>query len=97
VPRLVFHPDVSVEIRASYSWYQELAEGLGDDFLDELESAYEAILEFHQTWPFFQKGFRRFLLSRFPFSVIYRMNGDTIYIVAVMHHSRKPGHWHART
>jgi toxin ParE1/3/4 len=49
MPRLVFHPDVSAEIRASYSWYQELAEGLGDDFLDELESAYEAILEFPQT------------------------------------------------
>ena len=42
--KLVFHPDVSVEIRASYSWYQELAEGLGDNFLVELESAYEAIL-----------------------------------------------------
>jgi toxin ParE1/3/4 len=49
MPRLVFHPDVSAEIRASYSWYQELAEGLGDDFPDELESAYEAILEFPQT------------------------------------------------
>jgi toxin ParE1/3/4 len=61
VPRLVFHPDVSTEIRASYSWYQELAEGLGDDFLDELESAYEAILEFPQTWPFFQKGVSKIL------------------------------------
>ncbi len=58
MPRLVFHPDVSAEIRASYSWYQELTEGLGDDFLDELESAYEAILEFPQTWPLFQKGFQ---------------------------------------
>ncbi len=47
--RLVFHPDVSAEIRASYSWYQGLAEGLGDDFLDELEPAYEAILGFPQT------------------------------------------------
>ncbi|RLA45335.1 MAG: type II toxin-antitoxin system RelE/ParE family toxin, partial [Gammaproteobacteria bacterium] len=38
-----------------------------------------------------------FLLSRFPFSVIYRMSGDTIYVVSVMHNSRKPGYWHART
>lgn len=95
--RLVFHPDVSAEIRASYSWYQGLAEGLGDDFLNELESAYEAILAFPQTWPFFQKGFQRFLLSKFPFSIIYRKSGDTIYIVSVMHNSRKPGYWHART
>ena len=65
--RLVFHPDFSAEIRASYSWYQELAEGLGDDFLDELESAYEAILEFPQTWPFFQKGFKDSYFQGFHF------------------------------
>jgi toxin ParE1/3/4 len=67
-----FHPDVSSEIKASYDWYQEKVNGLGEDFLNELESAYQAIVEFPQTWPKFQKGFRRFLLSRFPFSVIYR-------------------------
>ena len=41
--------------------------GLGEDFINELESAYQAIVEFPQTWPKFQKGFRRFLLCRFPF------------------------------
>ena len=49
MPRIVFHPGVSAEIRTSYFWYQELTEGLGDDFLDELESSYEAIFEFPQT------------------------------------------------
>lgn len=39
--KLVFHPHVSQEINVSYSWYQEKAVGLGDDFINELESAYE--------------------------------------------------------
>jgi len=69
---LRFHPGVSSEIKASYAWYQDQAEGLGNDFLNELESAYQSIVESPRTWPFFEKGFRRFLLSRFPFSVIYR-------------------------
>jgi len=94
---LRFHPGVSSEIKASYVWYQDQAEGLGDDFLNELESAYQAIIEFPQTWPFFEKGFRRFLLSRFPFSVIYRETDQSIYVVAVMHNSRKPGYWSSRT
>ena len=68
--RIRFHPGVSSEIKASYDWYQKHAEGLGDDFLDELESAYQAIIKMPQTWPFFQKDFRRFLLARLPFSVI---------------------------
>jgi len=94
--KLKFHPDVSVEIRASYCWYQEQAEGLGDDFLNELESEYQAVAEFPQTWPLFVKGFRRHLLPNFPFSVIYRESGGTIFVVAVMHNKRKPGYWLGR-
>ena len=94
---LKFHPQVASEIKSSYIWYQELAQGLGEDLLDELESAYQAIIELPDTWPLFQKGFRRYLLSRFPFSVIYRENNNSIYVVAVMHNSRKPYYWLNRT
>ena len=95
--QLLFHPDVAQEINESYSWYQKLAKGLGDNFIDELESAYQTIIEFPDTWPKFQKGFRRFLLSSFPFSVIYKHKDNFIYIVAVMHNSRKPGYWKKRS
>jgi len=94
---LKFHPKVASEIRASYLWYQSQTEGLGEDLLNELESAYKAIIELPDTWPFFQKGFKRYLLSKFPFSVIYRQNDNIIYVVAVMHNSRKPYYWANRT
>jgi plasmid stabilization system protein ParE len=73
-----------------------ISASLGDDFFNELESAYQAIIEFPRTWPFFEKGFRRFLLSKFPFSVIYRETDKLIDVVAVMHNSRKPGYWLSR-
>ena len=94
---LKFHPDVALEVRASYLWYQSQAEGLGENFLSELESAYKAIIELPDTWPLFQKGFKRYLLFQFPFSVIYRKNGNAVYIVVVMHNSRKPYYWASRT
>jgi len=97
MPRLIFHPDIAHEIKASYQWYQDQAEGLGDDFIAELESAYEAIAELSDTWPKFSKNCRRFLLSRFPFSVIYRAKNNSIAVIAVMHHSKKPGYWESRT
>lgn len=93
---LRFHPDISLEIKDSNDWYQGKGFGLGDDFINELESAYQAIMEFPETWPYFKRGFRRYLLSRFPFSVIYRIEEDIIYIIAVMHHKRKPGYWTKR-
>jgi len=94
---LLFHPDVAGEIKASYRWYQNQAEGLGDDFLHELELACQAIIEFPATWPRLKKDYRRFLLSKFPFSVVYRVQNTNIFVVAVMHNSRKPDYWKTRT
>ena len=94
---LIFHPDIEHEVKASYEWYQNQAVGLGDDYLNELETAYQAIVELPDTWPKFQNNLRRFLLSKFPFSVIYQFNQETVFVVAVMHNSRKPGYWRERT
>ena len=93
---IIFHPAIVLEIKASYEWYQNQAEGLGEDFLHELESAYRTIAAFPDTWPKFKKDYRRFLLGKFPFSVIYRINKNTIFVVAVMHNSRKPDYWKTR-
>lgn len=91
--KLIFHPDVQYDIKESYDWYEDKVIGLGDDFMNELESAIEAVTALPDTWPNFLKGFRRFLLKRFPFSLIYRANEDRVYVVAIMHNSRKPGYW----
>lgn len=88
-----FHPEVALDIRVSFFWYESQAKGLGDDFINDLESAYETIAEFSGVWPMFNKGFRRYILTRFPFAVIYRQSNEKIYVVAVMHQSRKPDYW----
>ena len=94
---IIFHPAVALEVKASYHWYQDQLQGLGDDFLTELESAYEAIAELPETWPRLQRDFRRFLLGKFPYSVIYRLKDRAVFVVAVMHNSRKPDYWKVRT
>ena len=97
MPGIIFHPDVALEVKSSYDWYEKQAQGLGEDYLSELESAYETIVELPNTWPKFHRDFRRFLLGKFPFSVIYRSSGNSIYVLAVMHNHRKPGYWQSRT
>ncbi|MBY0485010.1 MAG: type II toxin-antitoxin system RelE/ParE family toxin [Nitrosomonas sp.] len=66
---------------------------MGGDFINEIENAYRAIAEPPGVWTQFRKGFRRYILTRFPFSVIYRQSNEKIYVIAVMHQSRKPGYW----
>jgi hypothetical protein len=90
---LIFHPHVSQEVKVSYNWYQEKAAGLGDDFITELEFSFETIKEYPLGWPIIRNDFHRFVLPKFPFSVIYKLNSNSIYVVAVMHNSRKPDYW----
>lgn len=91
--QLFFHPDVVIDIKGSYEWYEDKLQGLGDRFLSELEDGYKAIQNFPDTWATFQYGFKRYILNRFPFSILYKSTGKEIFIIAVMHNSRKPNYW----
>jgi len=54
---LKFHPDVAIDIKESYRWYEKQSIGLGEDFLDEIENSYQAIIDFPNTWVPFSYGF----------------------------------------
>jgi len=88
-----FHPDVSEDIEGSFHWYEREQEGLGLQFVDEIEKSLDILSLSPGTWAFFKHGFRRYILPRFPFSIVYKEEETVIYVVAVMHNSRKPNYW----
>ena len=93
---LRFHPDIHYEVRDAYTWYESKSSGLGEAFMQELERAFSLIQALPDTWPVTEKDFRRYLLKRFPYGVIYKVKQDCILISAVMHLNRKPGYWSDR-
>lgn len=93
---IAFHPDVSRDIHGSYKWYEKELDGLGLQFISELENGFDAVSYAPSTWPIFEYGFRRYILARFPFSVIYKEEENEVFIVAVMHNSRNPEYWKER-
>jgi hypothetical protein len=56
----------------------------------------DAIQRMPATWPSFAHGTRRFLLKRFPCSVIYRADDTRIVVIAVAHAQRRPDYWRRR-
>lgn len=94
---LVIHPDVHEEVQIAYDWYEQQVPGLGEDFLSELDSAFDSIKQLPLTWPRFGKQMRRFLLTKFPYAVVYRPGATVCFVVAVMHQSRRPGYWEPRS
>jgi plasmid stabilization system protein ParE len=97
--RIVFLPEASAELAAAAEWYQERQLGLGDDFLEEVGRATGAIAEAPDAWPALtgaRRPVRRFLLSRFPFSVVYAIRDEQVLVVAVAHAKRRPRYWSRR-
>ena len=84
------------EAEAAARWYAEQSEIAALGFADEIDAAVSAIERLPNAWPAYEHGTRRFLLRRYPFSVVYRIEPDRILIVAVAHGHRRPGYWVSR-
>ena len=39
---------------------------------------------------------RRFLVTGFRYSFVYRVNANEIQVIALAHYSRQPGYWRER-
>jgi plasmid stabilization system protein ParE len=76
--------------------YEAAASTLGDDFLDDIQFAIRSIREHPNLGVEIAYGFRRALVRRFPFSVIYFIEPGNVVVVAVAHQSRSPEYWKGR-
>ena len=81
------------ELDDAVAWYDEQAAGLGREFLDELDRAVRRVLSFPLSYPEIEPGIRRCRLARFPYGLIYAVDGETIVLLAVAHLHRRPRYW----
>ena len=92
--RVRFHREAGEELEHAVRWYEERLDGLGQDLLTEVDSAIKVISEGPTAWPIAEDSrARRFVLSRFPYIVIYTTRGEDVVIVAVKHARRRPAYW----
>jgi len=95
------HPEADAEAESAALWYESRQEGLGQDFLVELERAFTVLSEAPDTWPRWPGiaetlGVRRLLLSRFPYGIAYEALSNEIVVYAVSHLARRPRYWMER-
>ena len=82
---------------AAYRWYRERNELVADIFSVELDSAMDRIADSPLRWPRLHGRYRRFVLGRFPFNIVYMLYRDCLEVVAIAHHRRRPGYWAGRS
>lgn len=84
------------EMSEAALFYELSVDGLGSDFLDEVQRAVDRLSDYPHSGEPIDLEFRQTLLHRFPFSLIYALERTGIVIVAVAHHGRAPGYWRSR-
>lgn len=93
---LGFHPLALHELDEAVAFFELQQKGLGITLLEEAERRFQALQAFPQRFARIYKQYRRFPLDRYPYSVIYGIEEDLIYIVALAHQARRPDYWHDR-
>lgn len=94
--RVEFHPEAQNEFASAARFYEDQRHGLGLDFTLTIQRTYERLLEFPAAGAPFGRRLKRVLVPKFPYGLLYRVEADRIYIIAVMHLHRRPGYWRSR-
>jgi plasmid stabilization system protein ParE len=91
-----FHPEAETELLQAIAYYEDYEVNLGYDFAVEVYSTIERIISFPNAWPILAQDVRRCLINRFPYGILYSVEDDEIFILAVMHMHRDPDYWKKR-
>jgi plasmid stabilization system protein ParE len=96
VTRHRYLPSAREELNEAAAYYEASVPGLGEAFLGDVERAIETVRESPGIGSSVGRGFRKAILRRFPFIVVYARRDEEIVIVAIAHQRRRPGYWRGR-
>jgi plasmid stabilization system protein ParE len=94
--RIEFSPEAQAEFADAVRYYERQTPGLGARFRAEIRDALRRLQRWPLAAPVERGEIRRLILSRFPYKLLYSVETDCIYIIAVAHQHRAPDYWIGR-
>lgn len=93
INKVKFAGEASCEFRDSVEWYESKAKDLGLRFTDETDSTIERIKLNPDLYPSIVEGIKRIQVNKFPYSILYKVEGNILVILRIFHNKRKPIEW----
>jgi len=81
------------ELDEALSHYKGIYPDLADAFFNEIVLAKQLITQFPSAWKNMGRGTKGFVLRHYPYTLVYQVREDSIWLVSYAHHSRRPGFW----
>jgi plasmid stabilization system protein ParE len=91
VNQVVFRREASVETLEAFNWYEANRAGLGAEFRNALDATIERIASHPESYAPGYRQLRRAFVRRFPFAVHFRVVGEVVLVIGVVHLKRHPG------
>jgi plasmid stabilization system protein ParE len=87
---VVYKPLAQVEVSEAFAWYAQPHIQMGDAFLAELEHTSGFLASTPHLYAKVEGDMRCAHLSRFPYSLFYVVDGDTVNVLSCFHQYRDP-------
>jgi plasmid stabilization system protein ParE len=94
---VVFTQAARAELIEAQDWYQGEAGGLGRRFRQAIHLLTERMSANPGQFPVVFRNVRRALMRRFPYSLFFVVENETLMVIACFHASRDPSRWQNRT
>jgi plasmid stabilization system protein ParE len=93
---VTFLPAAEQDYQEALAWYQARSVQAAAGFEAAVEVALQRIADAPESSPLGDDRHRFYVLRRYPYSVIYRVEPGGVLVVAVAHARRSPSYWHGR-
>ncbi len=94
--RHLFTEDAAIELEEAIEYYQLLSPQVAQKFVTAVDKKLIQIEEHPGSAIKVRDDIRKSVLIPYPYSLIYSVGDDIIYIIAFMNNHRKPDYWISR-
>lgn len=92
----IYLPESKPDIREAYEYYDGCSAGLGDEFLDQLRDDVAKACSNPFLHAILEGEIRAAPMTRFPYVVYYRIDGNKVVVVTVQYAGRDSKWWKRR-
>lgn len=92
----IFTPAARAELIAAEDWYEARLPSLGLRFREEVQATILRLQENPHQFPAVLQDVHRARLHKFPHGLFFRVEVDTLVVIACFHGSRDPERWERR-
>ena len=78
------------DLATGYWFYEQQETGLGDYFLRRIYEDLELLGQIAGIHPKTKLGLHKMIARRFPYAIFYRINSDTVEVLAILDGRRSP-------